>query len=189
MVKRWRFADLAGGQRGVQSKRNDESKDAGMQPLSEILRELLPGQRLVATSESALRTAWPQAVGNLAARTSIVRFVDDCLLVAVDSPAWMTELQFHRDAIRARLLDQGLVVEEIRFVVAGRRARPASAAPVKAASPKPSALTAEQTQRVKAATHSIAEGAVRDALERLFGAALRGAERSGAAKSRKRERE
>ncbi|MCA9523693.1 MAG: DUF721 domain-containing protein [Myxococcales bacterium] len=144
----------------------------GLQPLAEILRDLLPGQRLVATSESALREAWPTVVGNLAARTSIVRFVDDRLLVAVESPAWMTELSFHRDEIRKRLLEAGLVVDEIRFVVAGRGPIRRTGEASLASSRRAPRLSRDEQRRVDEVTSAVSEASVQRALKRLFERAL-----------------
>jgi predicted nucleic acid-binding Zn ribbon protein len=94
-------------------------------PLSDALREV--GRELGMPEPDALARlldAWPEVVGPALAGHARVRSIrDGVLTVAVDEPAWATELRYVADDLAQRVSERagGAHVEEIRVVVERRR--------------------------------------------------------------------
>ncbi len=98
------------------------------QHLGSVLPKVVKGLKLQgAVVEQQVVAAWPECVGDKVAQHTRALYVErKSLVVAVDSPAWMTQLAFLRPQILARLAEKkgpGLV-EDLRFVP--ERSRPSS---------------------------------------------------------------
>ncbi|MGH7856252.1 MAG: DUF721 domain-containing protein, partial [Candidatus Binatia bacterium] len=95
--------------------------------LSELVERLEFRDRL---REHRVWTVWEEVVGEiLAARAEPIRIEDGKLVVRVANSAWMQELQFLKEEIRARLNERlgSRVVRNIYLVLGGvRRGRPES---------------------------------------------------------------
>jgi len=80
-------------------------KSSGPKRLGEALNQLT--SRLKAPRAQVLKMvfeAWEELVGSvMAAHTSPVRLVDGELVVAVDDPAWATEMRFFSPELIARI--------------------------------------------------------------------------------------
>jgi predicted nucleic acid-binding Zn ribbon protein len=85
-------------------------------PLDRVLRRMgAPSSRTVATVEER----WVEVVGeSLAAHTRLVRVRDGVIVVAVDDPAWASELRWMGDTLAGRarevLGDPTIVAIEVR---------------------------------------------------------------------------
>ncbi|MBM3323467.1 DUF721 domain-containing protein [candidate division WOR-3 bacterium] len=90
------------------------------QRLGSVLPRVVKGLKLQdAVAEQQVVAAWPECVGAKVAEHTRALYVErESLVVAVDSPAWMTELSFLRPQILAQLAKRtgpGLV-RDLRFV-------------------------------------------------------------------------
>ncbi len=105
--------------------------------LQHVLQRIDPERRL------ALFRVWAAEVGDaIAARAEPAAFRDGVLSVRVRGAAWMQELQFAKEEIRARLNRRlgAELVRDVYFVAGGgetARARPARARPAPAPAPGP----------------------------------------------------
>ncbi len=76
--------------------------------------------------------AWRRAVGDrISRRTEPGPLSSGKLTVHVASPTWAQELSFFSDAIAARLRDEGVEVNELRFRVQRVQPAPRSSSPVR----------------------------------------------------------
>lgn len=91
-------------------------EDPGPRKIGEALDRVVPGGRAF----TALLERWPELVGDgLAARTRPSGLHGATLVIAVDDPAWATQLRYLQADLMARfeeVLGTGLVTE-IRVVV------------------------------------------------------------------------
>ncbi len=98
-------------------------KSSGPKRLGEALDQLT--SRLKAPRAQVLKMvfeAWEELVGSvMAAHTSPVRLVDGELVVAVDDPAWATEMRFFSPELIARI---NAAAEEEAVISLNIRVRP-----------------------------------------------------------------
>ena len=91
-------------------------EDAGPRKIGEGLDRVVPGGRAF----THLLEHWPELVGDgLAARTRPSALHATTLVIAVDDPAWATQLQYLQGDLLGRFRDDlgAGVVTEIRVVV------------------------------------------------------------------------
>lgn len=124
---------------------------------------------------------WAECIGpSLAGRTAAIHVRQGVLLVAVDSPAWASELSRRKKELLGRLATRlgERVIMDIRFKNANPRAAGETQTGYQGEGPRAGAvsdqaLTAADLETIKEFSAMVEDGAMRESVGRLRAAALR----------------